>query len=192
MEDVKNVSGTQEGVADQSAAAAVADVETNHDHVESGSAPDPLSALIAERDQLAAERADLQNLLLRRQAEFDNFRKRVEKERLELLDYAGMDAVRSVLPITDDFERALKVECADKEYSRGMEMIHQRLSESLSKIGLEPMESVGQKFDPNLHHAVTKEQCDDQEEDIILEEYQRGYVYKGRLVRPAMVKVSVR
>lgn len=151
-----------------------------------------LEALVAERDQLAIERADLQDRLLRRQAEFDNFRRRAERERADILEYANTESVRALLPILDDFERALKVESADREYARGMELIYQRLSEALKKLGLEPITSAGQPFDPNLHHAVDRAETDAVEDNTVLEEYQRGYNFRGRLLRPAMVKVAVR
>jgi molecular chaperone GrpE len=151
-----------------------------------------LAAVTAERDQLAAEKADLQDRFLRRQAEFENFRRRVEREKTDFLEFAGMESVRAILPILDDFERALKVECADKEYAKGMELIYQRLFDSLKKLGLETIETKGQKFYPYLHHAVDQTPTDQAEEDSILEEYQRGYNFKGRLLRPAMVKVAVK
>ena len=151
-----------------------------------------IDQIAAERDRLAQETAELSDRLLRRQAEFDNFRKRAERERYEMVEYAAMEAVKAILPIVDDFERALKIECADKEYARGMELINQRLAESLKKLGLEPIESLGKKFDPNLHHAVSKMQTEDFEEDEIVEEYQKGYQFKERLLRPTMVKVAVR
>ena len=153
--------------------------------------PSPLEALTAERDRLAAEKAELQDLLLRGQAEFQNFRKRVEKERVEFAEYSSTEAVRAMLPIIDDFERALKVESADKEFSKGMQLILQRLYESLKKLGLEPMASAGQPFDPHIHHAVEMVETSDAPDHTILDEYQRGYNFKGRLLRPAMVKVAV-
>src|SRR6476646_8816953 len=100
-----------------------------------GDAPDPLAALIAERDQLAAEKAELQDRILRSQAEFQNSRKRAEKERFEFAEYASTEAVRALLPVLDEFERALKVESADAEYATGMELISQRFFESLKKLG---------------------------------------------------------
>jgi molecular chaperone GrpE len=151
-----------------------------------------LDAVTAERDQLLVERADLQDRLLRRQAEFDNFRRRAEREKADVVEYANAESVRALIPILDDFERALKVESADGEYVRGMELIYQRLTDSLKKLGLEPITSTGQKFDPNLHHAVDRAETDEVEEDTILEEYQRGYNFRGKLLRPAMVKVAVR
>lgn len=151
-----------------------------------------LAALTAERDQLAAEKAELQDRNLRQSAEFQNFRRRVSNEKLELVEYAASEAVRSLLPVLDDFERALKVESADKEYVRGIELIYQRFFETLQKLGLEPVESAGKAFDPHVHHAVEMVQTSDVEDHTILEEFQRGYNFKGRLLRPAMVKVAVR
>ena len=153
---------------------------------------DQAAQIASERDQLAAEKADLQDRLLRRMAEFDNFRRRAERERSEYLEFAGMDAVRELLPVVDDFERALKVESADREYAKGIELIYQRLTELLKKLGLEPIAAAGQKFDPNLHHAVEMVQTEDAEDHTVLDEYQRGYNFRGRLLRPAMVKVAVK
>jgi molecular chaperone GrpE len=155
------------------------------------SSAEGLGDLSAERDRLAKERNELQELLQRRQAEFDNYRRRNERERGELSEYATMDAVKALLPVLDDFERALKVESADKEYARGMEIIHQRLTESLSKLGLEPISSEVAVFNPHIHHAVEMVDTKDHPDQTILDEYQRGYYFKGRLLRPAMVKVAV-
>ena len=154
-------------------------------------APSP-EAITAERDRLLIERADLQDRLLRRQAEFDNFRRRAERERADVLEYANTQTVRALLPILDDFERALKVESADTEYARGMELIYQRLFDSLKKLGLEPITSTGAHFDPNVHHAVDSVETDEVEDHTILEEYQRGYNFRGKPLRPAMVKVAVK
>ncbi len=150
-----------------------------------------LASVTAERDRLVEEKNDLLDRLLRRQAEFDNFRRRAERERADVLEYAHTESVRAILPILDDFERALKMESSDKEYSRGMELIYQRFSDALKKLGLEPINSKGQKFDPNLHHAVDTVETDDVADHTILEEFQRGYNFRGRLLRPAMVKVAV-
>ncbi len=151
-----------------------------------------LSALAAEREQLAAEKAELHERLLRARAEFENARRRVERERLEYLQFAAMDLVRDMLPILDDFERALKVETADRDYAKGVELIYQRMADTLKKLGLEPIETAGQKFDPNLHQAVERVQTDEAEDQAILGEFQRGYNFKGKLLRPAMVKVAVK
>ena len=151
-----------------------------------------LESLVAERDQLAAEKQDLQDRLLRARAEFDNARRRSERERSDYLQFAAMDLVRDVLPILDDFERGLKVETADKEYAKGVELIYARMAETLRKMGLEPIETAGKLFDPNVHQAVERVQTEDAEDQAILGEFQRGYNFKGKLLRPAMVKVAVR
>jgi len=151
-----------------------------------------MTALTAERDRLAAEKAELQDMLLRRQADFENYRKRAERDRSDFLQFAGMEFVRELLPILDDFERALQTKCASLSYSKGVELIYTRLYEALKKLGLEPMETVGQTFDPNLHQAVEKVETDQAADQSILGEFQKGYTFKGKLLRPAMVRVAVR
>jgi molecular chaperone GrpE len=157
---------------------------------------DALGAITAERDQLARQKAELQDLLLRRQAEFENSRRRTERERLEFAEYAAMEAVKAFLPTLDDFDRALKAAAAspaaDPEFVKGFELIYQRLLENLKKQGLEPILTENQKFDPHVHHAVEMVQNEDVEDHTILGEYQQGYNFKGKLLRPAMVKVAVR
>jgi molecular chaperone GrpE len=162
---------------------------------ESAPETDPNSALetvTKERDRLLEEKNDLQDRLLRRQAEFDNFRRRADREKAEVIEYANSESVGAIVPILDDFERALKAGNNDSEYARGMELIYQRLADALKKLGLEPISAKGQKFDPHVHHAVDKVETADEEEDTILDEYQRGYNFRGRLLRPAMVKVAVK
>jgi len=144
-----------------------------------------------DRDRLMKEKAELQDLLQRRQAEFENYRRRVERERGELLEFASMDTIKALLPVLDDFERALKMEGGGTEYGRGMELIYQRLYETLKKLGLEPISSDVAVFNPHIHHAVEMVDTKDHPDQTILEEYQRGYYFKGRLLRPAMVKVAV-
>ncbi|HWB96106.1 MAG TPA: nucleotide exchange factor GrpE [Bryobacteraceae bacterium] len=151
-----------------------------------------LAALTAERDQLAAEKADLYDRLLRRQAEFENFRRRAERERSDYLQFASMELVGNLLPVLDDFERALKVESTDREYVKGIELIYQRFYDSLKKTGLEPIEAAGKPFDPNFHQAVERVHTDEVEDQTVLAEFQRGYNFKGKLLRPAMVKVAVK
>lgn len=151
-----------------------------------------LSAITAERDQLAAERADLHDRYLRRQAEFENFRRRVERESAEFKQYAASEAIQAMLPVVDDFERALKQESSDKEYQRGMELIYQHMMDALKKLGLEPITAVGQSFDPYIHQAVERVETDEVDDHTVLKEHQRGYNFKGRLLRPAMVRVAVK
>lgn len=151
-----------------------------------------LDQLRIERDGLRVERDEVKELLLRRQAEFDNYRKRTEKERSDYLQYAGMELVREMLPILDDFDRALKVEAGNAEYAKGVEMIYTRMYEALKKVGLEPIATAGQTFDPHLHQAVERVETKDAADGTILGEFQRGYNFKGKLLRPSMVKVAVR
>ena len=150
------------------------------------------AALTAERDQLAAAKAELEDRMLRTRAEFDNARRRGERERSEFLQFAAMDLIRELLPVVDDFERALKMETAGRDYVKGIDLIYQRLIETLKKIGLEPIDTTGQRFDPNLHQAVDRVETEEAEDMAILSEYQRGYNFRGKLLRPAMVKVAVR
>src|SRR6202045_1465689 len=150
-----------------------------------GSGSAALEAVTADRDRLAEEKNDLMERLLRRQAEFDNFRRRAEREKADVLEFANADTVRVILPILDDFERALKVECTGKDYARGMELIYQRLLDALKKFGLEPISAKGLKFDPNLHHAVDMLETDDVDDHTVLDESQPGYNFPGRLLRPA-------
>jgi molecular chaperone GrpE len=146
----------------------------------------------AELDQLRGERDELRDLLLRRQAEFDNFRKRTERERSEFAQFAGMELIRELLPVLDDFERALKADSASPDYAKGVEMIYSRMAETMKKAGLEPIEAVGKAFDPHLHQAIERVESSDAADNTVLGEFQRGYNYKGRLLRPSMVKVAVK
>jgi len=158
----------------------------------------PSDALAAERDKLAAEKATLEDLLRRRQADHENYRRRVEREKAETREFASMDAVQAMLPILDDFERSLRAAPAGYEegpvadYAKGVELIYRQLMDSLAKLGLEPTPTQGVIFDPNLHNAIQREEREDVADQTVLEEFRRGYLFKGRLLRPAMVKVAVK
>ncbi len=150
-----------------------------------------MEALAAERDALAADKAELEDRLLRARAEFQNARARAERERSEYLQFAAMDLIKDIVPVLDDFERAMRAETADKDYARGVELIYQRMYDQLRKMGLEPIETAGQIFDPNLHQAIDRVERDDVADQTIVAEFQRGYQFKGKLLRPAMVRVAV-
>jgi molecular chaperone GrpE len=176
-------------ITDEPAAAA--------DETERDLQAEQLAALTDERDKLLNEKQELYDRLLRNQAEFDNARRRAERERSEFVQYAGMEMVREILPVVDDFERALQSgtnlgEGAAKDYIKGIELIYQRLRDRLTKLGLEPIETAGQLFDPNLHQAVERVETADVPDQTVISEFQRGYLFKGRLLRPSMVKVAVR
>lgn len=159
--------------------------------VEENPSASAADAVTAERDKLAAEKAELEDRLLRLRAEFQNARMRAERERSEYVQFAAMDLVKELLPMLDDFERAMRVETADRDYAKGIELIYQRMYETLKKMGLEPIETAGKKFDPNLHQAIDRVETEEAEDQSIVGEYQRGYQFKGKLLRPAMVRVAV-
>jgi molecular chaperone GrpE len=155
-----------------------------------------LEAVTVERDELASEKEDLVSQVLRQRADYENLRRRTAKEKADIADYASGEAIAALLPILDDFERALNAVPPeigdDNEYVKGIAMIEQRLFDALKKVGLEAFDSVGKPFDPNIHHAVKRVETDDTEEDTVIEEWQRGYNFRGKLLREAMVKVAVR
>lgn len=174
-----------------------ANLKASHDEDEAFDPPlppQPASDLQTQVDALSAERASLYDQLLRRQAEFENYRKRVERERSVLYQRGRDDVLLQFLPVVDNFERALEsLESSegDAEALRhGVELIHKQFKDALSKFGLEPVESVGQTFDPHLHEAVTTEPSDKHKENTIIEEFQRGYRIGDKLLRPAKVKVA--
>jgi len=149
------------------------------------SAADPLEALRREKDAL-------QDRLLRTAAEFDNFRKRMDRERAELAAYASSEALREMLPIVDNLERALQAPSGGESDAlrRGVELIHKQMLDLLRKRGVTPIEALGADFDPNFHQAVIHESSPDHREGEVMQELQRGYMLGDRLLRPAMVKVA--
>jgi molecular chaperone GrpE len=151
-----------------------------------------LESAIAERDRALAEKAELLDRFQRAQAEFENFRKRLLREKEEIREYAAMQTIESLLPILDDFERALQTPGLDPDFRKGLELICQRILDVFTRAGMEAVEETG-RFDPHVHHAVDREPAKSDEEDqTIREVYRRGYRFKDRLLRPAMVKVAVK
>jgi molecular chaperone GrpE len=169
----------------------VDDVSANPTAAPETATPAELDQLRIERDGLRVERDELRDTLLRRQAEFDNFRKRTERERVEQSQYASMEVVGDLIPILDDFERALAADSNSPEYAKGVQMIYQRMSESLKKTGLEPLDATGKLFDPHLHQAIERVETNDAPDNTVIGEFQRGYNFKGKLLRPSMVRVAV-
>jgi len=145
----------------------------------------------ADLQKLRAERDMLLDRLARMQAEFDNARKRAAKEQQEYRDYALADAIKSLLPVLDSFERALRVSEGEKsELRSGVELIYKQLQDGLAKLGLRPIPAQGERFDPRWHEAIEMVETTQVEDHQILEELQRGYKLKDRLLRPAMVRVA--
>ena len=140
--------------------------------------------------QLENELQEKDAQMLRLRADFDNFRRRSQKEREELGDVVIQGIITDLLPLLDNFERALSAEVSDLDSFRtGVSMIYKQMQELLVKNGLEPIETEGRKFDPNFHQAVMRVQDPEKEDDMIEQELQRGYMVKGRVVRPSMVQV---
>jgi molecular chaperone GrpE len=145
-----------------------------------------------ELQDLRRERDELHDRLLRTAAEFDNYRKRVERDRRELAEFAAADALTDMLSIVDNLERALQAApSGDPEALRkGVELIHRQMVDLLHKRGARSIEALGADFDPTIHQAVVHESSDRHREGEVMEELQRGYMLGGRLLRPAMVKVA--
>lgn len=146
-----------------------------------------------EIEQLKLKNDDLQNRLVRIQADYDNFRKRTIKEKEELAKYATAKLVESLLNAVDNFERALQASNESKNYDsliQGVEMVYRQLGDALVKEGLEPIEAIGQPFNPDFHQAVMQVETDQYEAGYVVEELQKGYIFKGKVIRPSMVKVS--
>jgi len=143
-------------------------------------------------EALEQERNELQDRLLRTAAEFDNYRKRVDRERRELGEAAAADVLADLLPIVDDIERALQAPAGGEAnaYRQGVELIHKHMLDLLRKRGATPIETVGVEFDPRYHEAVIHEVSEGHREGEIIEEFRRGYMLGTRLLRPAMVKVA--
>jgi molecular chaperone GrpE len=159
---------------------------------ESQQAPGSDAAAAEQVEKLQAEKQELMNTLVRRQADFENYRKRVEKER-EHDRNRGVEAlVEKLLPVLDAFQRALAVQDDPgyAEYRKGFELIYRQLWEALAKQGLEQIESIGKEFNPHLHHAIERTETSEHPDGTVIGELQPGYVFHGRVLRPAMVRVA--
>ena len=141
-------------------------------------------------EKLRAERDALLDRLRRMQAEFDNARKRAVKEQQDFRDYALVDAIKSLIPVLDSFDRALASSPEKSEFHAGVELIHKQLVDALHKLGVRQISAKGEQFDPRYHEAIEMVDSEDAEDHEVLEELQHGYKLKERLLRPAMVKVA--
>lgn len=141
-------------------------------------------------ETLAAALQEKDNRLKRLQADFENFRRRTSKEREEIGNVVTQELLKNLLPIVDNFDRAMATEQQDGEaFKKGVEMIYTQLGETLKNAGLEPIETEGQKFDPNFHQAVMRVENPDLDDDTIAQELQKGYIVRGKVIRPSMVQV---
>ena len=141
-------------------------------------------------ETLQAALDEKDNKLKRLQADFDNFRRRTNKERVEIGDVVTQELLKSLLPIVDNFDRAMATEQQDgAAFQKGVEMIYTQLGETLKNAGLEYIDVAGKKFDPNFHQAVMRVENPDLEDDMIAQELQKGYMARGKVIRPSMVQV---
>jgi len=173
---------------DSSAASAAADSSPEANSVDA-----EYANADAEVGKLAKDLEDLRQTLLRRQADFENYRKRVEKERTEDSRRSTARVIESLIPVVDSFEQALALhrEPEYANYRKGFELIHKQLIDNIAKLGAERIDPVGMTFDPHLHQAMDRTETTDKDEGTILQVFQPGYLFHGRVLRPAMVRVAV-
>jgi molecular chaperone GrpE len=164
---------------------------------ESGEGPAPVSpsgsageASASETEKLKAERDALLDRLARLQAEFDNARKRAVREQQDFREFAAADVIRTILPTLDSFERAIKAGGEGSDFRNGIELIYRQFQDALQKVGVQPIVAVGQPFDPRLHEAIEMVDTSEVPDHQVVDELQRGYKYKERMLRPAMVRVA--
>lgn len=157
---------------------------------EAAAMQEEIEALKGQVEKLTGDLQEKKDRLLRLQADFDNFRRRSAKEREEISAVVTQNFCKDMLPLLDNFERAMAAETKDVEaFQKGVEMIFTQFQEILKKNGLEHIEAIGQKFDPNFHQAVMRVEDPEKEDDTVAQELQKGYMVKGRVVRPSMVQV---
>jgi molecular chaperone GrpE len=147
-------------------------------------------ASLSETEKLKAERDALLDRLARLQAEFDNARKRAAREQQDFREFAAADAIKNFLPTLDSLERALKASADSTEFRNGVELIYRQFQDALQKIGVQPILALGQAFDPRVHEAIEMVDTTEVPDHHVFDELQRGYKYKERLLRPAMVRVA--
>jgi len=183
MQQEINAANTDE--ADEAEEAASESAENENEETQ-----EPQDEAAAQIEKLTAELKEKEDRVLRLQADFENFRRRTSKEKEELSAVVTQGMLKDMLPLLDNFERAMAAEAKDGEaFQKGVEMIFTQFTEILKKNGLEHIEVEGQKFDPNFHQAVMRVQNADMEDDDIAQELQKGYMVKGRVIRPSMVQV---
>jgi len=177
-----------ENNSDGSAANAAADSSTETNPIEADYANAD-----AEVGKLAKDLEDLRQTLLRRQADFDNYRKRVEKERAEDSRRSTARLIEALIPVIDSFEQALALhrEPEYENYRKGFELIHKQLIDNITRLGAERIDPIGMTFDPHSHQAMDRTETTEKDEGTILQVFQPGYVFHGRVLRPAMVRVAV-
>jgi molecular chaperone GrpE len=150
---------------------------------------------LQEIDALKKERDDLYDRLLRKQAEFENYKKRIDREKSEFMQFASADLMKELLNAIDSFDLALKNAATKPDAQnmlRGFELIYKQIQDTLTRFGLKPIEAKGKTFDPHFHQAVSTQPTDEVEENTVIDEMRKGYLLNGRLLRPAMVSVAAK
>lgn len=154
------------------------------------------SEVLAELELLKTEIDPLKlrnDQLMRVAADFENYKRRQEREREETIKYAGQQVITNLLPVLDNFERALQTEIKAEEtehFAQGIRMIHKQLIDLLAKSGATPIEAMGEKFNPEFHEAIMSEENEEVPDETVIGEFQKGYIMNGRVIRPSVVKVS--
>jgi molecular chaperone GrpE len=166
--------------------------DDNQEMTEVGDQLQATDPQVTELQTLKQEKDDLTDRLLRKQAEFENYKKRVEREKSEFVQFASAELMKEVLNSLDSFELALRNAKTDEQTLRGFELIYKQLLDTMGRFGLKPIEAKGKIFDPHYHQAVSTTPTDEVEENTVLEEMRKGYLLNGRLLRPAMVSVATK
>ena len=191
--DIPVTDGSEEEAADT---AQTAETEQSDQEAESQKEPETKTKTSffgkkkKEKDKFEQQVEELTDRLKRSMAEFDNYRKRTEKEKSSMYIIGARDIVEKMLPIVDNFERGLAQAPEDDSFAEGMKMIYRQMMTAFDEMGVKPIEAVGKEFDPNLHNAVMHVEDESVGENIVVEEFQKGYTYKDFVVRHSMVKVA--
>ena len=189
--DIPVTDGSEEEAADT---AQTAEEETSEEPAQTEETEQPdqeaESKKKKEKDKFEQQVEELTDRLKRSMAEFDNYRKRTEKEKSSMYIIGARDIVEKMLPIVDNFERGLAQAPEDDPFAEGMKMIYKQMMTAFDEMGVKPIEAVGKEFDPNLHNAVMHVEDESVGENIVVEEFQKGYTYKDFVVRHSMVKVA--
>jgi molecular chaperone GrpE len=157
---------------------------------------DPAAQINAEIESLKSELAQCQDRFLRKAAEFDNYRKRMERERNEAAQMAKSSVILEMLPVADACDRALESlktsQVADglDQYREGVRLLYKQIHDVMNRLGVAPIDAQGKAFDPHLHEAITREVSHEYEDNVVIDELRRGYMFKDRLLRPSQVRVS--
>jgi molecular chaperone GrpE len=166
--------------------------DDNQEMTEVGDQVQATDPQVTELQTLKQEKDDLHDRLLRKQAEFENYKKRVEREKSEFVQFASAELMKELLNSLDSFELALRNAKTDEQTLRGFELIYKQWLDTMGRFGLKPIEAKGKIFDPHYHQAVSTTPTDEVEENTVLEEMRKGYLLNGRLLRPAMVSVATK